>query len=96
MRLIIITLVVLFLLLQYEFWFTKGSVLTAWKLSDRIAVQQDKNKVLDERNHALQADIVDLKQGNQAIEERARSELGMVKKSESFYQIVDTKQNKQP
>jgi cell division protein FtsB len=88
MRLIIIAMVALFVLLQYEFWFAKGSVISAWKLKDHISTQQAKNDQLKQRNDAIRADIVDLKSGNKAIEERARSELGMVKKGETFYQIV--------
>ena len=96
MRLIVIALVMLFVLLQYEFWFAKGSVISAWKLTDHISTQQMKNDKLKQRNDALHADITDLKSGNKAIEERARSELGMIKKGESFYQIVkhdDTKKH---
>ncbi len=96
MRLIIIALVMLFALLQYEFWFAKGSVISAWKLKDHIATQQTQNAKLKQRNDALRADISDLKSGNRAIEERARSELGMVKKGEIFYQIVKHDDTKQP
>lgn len=91
MRLIAIALVFLFVLLQYEFWFAKGSVVSAWKLKDHISIQQKTNTDLAKRNAALRADIVDLKSGNTAIAERARMELGMVKKGESFYQIVHAK-----
>ena len=88
MRLLVIGLALLFLLLQYEFWFAKGSVISAWKLKDHISTQQQANNQLKQRNDALRADIADLKSGNKAIEERARSELGMVKKGETFYQVV--------
>ena len=90
MRLLIIALVLLFMVLQYQFWFGKGSVVSAWKMKDHIAVQQQKDKQLKQRNDAIGADIADLKSGNKAIEERARTELGMVKKGESFYQVVKT------
>lgn len=88
MRLMIIALVMLFVLLQYEFWFAKGSVISAWKLRDHISIQQQANDQLKQRNDAIRADIADLKSGNKAIEERARTELGMVKKGETFYQVV--------
>lgn len=88
MRLVIVALVMLFIWLQYEFWFAKGSVISAWKLTDHIATQQAQNDQLKQRNDAIRADITDLKSGNKAIEERARSELGMVKKGETFYQVV--------
>lgn len=88
MRLILIALVFLFVLLQYEFWFAKGSVISAWKQKDHISQQQLENDHLKQRNDALHANIADLKGGNHAIEERARNELGMVKKGETFYQVV--------
>lgn len=89
MRLLIVGLILLFLLLQYEFWMAPGGVISAWKLEDHVTVQQHINGQLKQRNDAIQADIADLKSGDNAIEERARTELGMVKKGESFYQIVD-------
>lgn len=88
MKLATITLTVLFLVLQYVFWFGSGSVFSAWKLQHQIAHKAQANAKLKQRNDALHADIADLKRGNQAIEERARSEMGMVKKGETFYQIV--------
>ena len=88
MRLIVIALVFLFVLLQYEFWFAKGSVLSAWKLKDHISTQQLSNDKLNQRDLALRADITDLKSGNKAVAERARMELGMVKRGESFYQVI--------
>ena len=89
MRLLVIGLIFLFVLLQYEFWIAPGGVISAWKLEDHVAVQQQVDNQLKQRNDAIQADIVDLKSGDTALEERARMELGMVKKGESFYQIVD-------
>lgn len=89
MRLLIVGLIFLFVLLQYEFWVAPGGVISAWKLRDHIALQQQINNQLKQRNDAIQADIIDLKSGDNAIEERARMELGMVKKGESFYQIID-------
>ena len=88
MKPIIIALVVLILLLQYELWFSQGGLITMWRLKHNIIQQKVINKQLKQRNAALIADINDLKHGNQAIEERARNELGMVKKGEVFYQIV--------
>ena len=59
------------------------------RLTHAIALQKQQNEVQRERNAALDAEVNDLKQGVEAIEERARSELGMVKKNETFFQIVD-------
>jgi cell division protein FtsB len=88
MRALTILFIALFALLQYAFWFGQGSILSAWRLKSQIATQQQKNNILKQRNDAIRADIHDLKSGNQAVEERARYEMGMVKKGETFYQIV--------
>jgi len=84
-------LLAMLVLLQYPLWFGNGGVIAAWRLSRDIAVQQLENARLKDRNQALEADVNDLKQGLEAIEERARSELGMVKKGEIFYQVIDPK-----
>jgi cell division protein FtsB len=76
-------------LLQYPLWFGSGGVYTIWRLNREIAAQTQENARLKDRNQALEADVNDLKQGLAAIEERARSELGMVKKDEVFYQVVE-------
>lgn len=60
-----------------------------WRLENAIAKQTAENAHLKERNQALIAEVDDLKQGLEAIEERARSDLGMIKKNETFYQVVD-------
>ena len=76
-------------LLQYPLWFGGGGVISVWRLNREIATQQQENARLRERNLALEAEVNDLKQGLDAIEGRARSELGMVKKGETFYQVID-------
>jgi cell division protein FtsB len=85
-----IALAALFLLLQYALWFGNGGLLALWDLKGEIAVQRDENRKLAERNQALAAEVIDLKQGLEAIEERARVELGMVKGGETFFQVIDT------
>ena len=89
MKTIIAALFVLFVLLQYKLWFGEGSMMEVWKLDRAIAVQGAENAQLLERNQALAAEVADLKQGVDAIEERARRELGMIKKGETFFQVVD-------
>lgn len=89
MKVIIAALAILFVLLQYKLWFGEGSMKDVWRLEDAIAQQSNENAQLKERNQALIAEVDDLKQGLEAIEERARSELGMIKKNETFYQVVD-------
>ncbi|WP_423063583.1 cell division protein FtsB [Candidiatus Paracoxiella cheracis] len=88
MKPIILILAALFILLQYELWFAAGGVVTAYRLHTNIVKQAQANKKLQERNAILMADIKDLKHGNDAVEERARNDLGMIKKGEVFYQIV--------
>jgi cell division protein FtsB len=81
--------VILIALLQYPLWLGKGSWLRVWDLSSQIKVQQDKNAALKARNDTIDAEVRDLKSGRAAIEERARSELGMVKQDEVFYQVLE-------
>lgn len=83
-------------LLQYPLWFGSGGVIAVWRLNREIAAQQQENAQLKDRNQALEADVNDLKQGLEAIEERARTELGMVKKGEVFYQVIEEPQDKSP
>jgi cell division protein FtsB len=89
MKLIIATLAILLVLLQFKLWFGEGSMKDVWQLEDAIARQAAENDQLSERNQALIAEVGDLKQGLDAVEERARSELGMIKKNETFYQVVE-------
>ena len=87
-------LLVFLLLLQYPLWFGSGGVFTVWRLHREIAAQQQENLRLKDRNETLEAEVNDLKQGLAAIEERARTELGMVKKNETFFQVIEPSQDK--
>lgn len=89
MKAIIATLAILFVLLQFKLWFGEGGMQDVWALDDAIATQAAENAQLKDRNQTLMAEVNDLKQGLEAIEERARYDLGMIKKGETFYQIVD-------
>ena len=82
-------LLAILVLLQYPLWFGNGGVFAVWSLNREIAAQEQENTQLKDRNQALEADVNDLKQGLAAIEERARMELGMVKKGEVFYQVIE-------
>ncbi len=82
-------LVVLLLLLQYPLWLGAGNWLQVKQLRQQLAQQQDVNAKLAERNAAMRADVQDLKQGLAAVEERARVELGMVRKDEIYFQILE-------
>ncbi|PKM45134.1 MAG: cell division protein FtsB [Gammaproteobacteria bacterium HGW-Gammaproteobacteria-1] len=88
-RLVVAILVTLLLVLQYRLWFSDGGLVKMWQLSESLEAQKQENARLLERNRALEAEVIDLKQGLQAIEERARTELGMVKKDETFFQVID-------
>ncbi len=89
MKTIIATLIVLFVLLQFKLWLGEGGMKDVWVLDEAIAAQTDKNTRLKERNQTLSAEVDDLKQGLEAIEERARYDLGMIREGETFYQVVD-------
>lgn len=89
MRLIVGALLLLFVLLQYEFWFSDGGMKTVWQMKKSIAQQQKVNAKLDQQNQLLIAQVKDLQNGNAAIEARARNDLGMIKKGEVFYQVVN-------
>ena len=91
MKLLAAILGALILLLQYPLWMGKGGWLRAAHLEAELSNQQRKNVELQARNAALAAEVRDLKQGSEAIEERARRELGMVRADEVFFQYVEPK-----
>lgn len=80
-------LVVLIALLQYPLWFGKGGWYRVWDMDRQLKAQRDVNQKLEQRNAGLDAEVRDLKSGYDAIEERARYELGLVKDGEVFVQI---------
>jgi len=88
-RLLSVTLIVILTGLQYRIWVGEGSLAEVWRLSQRIEAQSAENATLRQRNQRLHAEVLDLKKGMEAIEERARRELGMIAEGEVFYQIVD-------
>jgi cell division protein FtsB len=89
MKLLAGILVALILLIQYPLWLGKGGWLHVAKLDGERAAQRATNAGLEARNVALEAEVRDLKQGLEAIEERARYELGMIKSGEVFFQVVE-------
>jgi cell division protein FtsB len=80
----------LLIILQYPLWLGNGSVAAVWRLHQQVKAQKTENGRLGERNQALIAEVIDLKHGLDAIEERARSELGMIKQGETFFQVVES------
>jgi len=89
MRWLSLALVALIVLLQYPLWLGKGGWLRVWEFDRQLQQQKEGNKKLEMRNAGLDAEVRDLKQGYDAIEERARFELGMVKQDEVFVQIPE-------
>ncbi len=86
---IVIFLSILLVLLQINLWTGKGSMQDVLQLERDIAAQTKENEQLMERNQALLAEVKDLKRGLEAIDERARSEYGMIRNDETFFQIVN-------
>jgi cell division protein FtsB len=86
-----LTLILLALVgaIQYPLWLGKGGWMRVWEVDREIAAQREVNARLRARNGALDAEVRDLKQGLEAIEERARSELGMVRQDEIFFQVLE-------
>lgn len=87
MRWLALLFIAAILALQYPMWLGKGSWLQVRETSRQVELQRDANARLKVRNEALDADVRDLKTGFEAIEERARSELGMIRNDEVFFQV---------
>ena len=90
---IVLILVVLFDALQYRLWFGKHSIPDYWQLKAEVQQRVEQNAKLIQRNSLLEADINDLKIGIDAVEERARNELGLIKEGETFFRIVPKEQD---
>lgn len=90
----IFLLLFLLLLLQYELWFQPGGIIQLFHLQKQIAEQDKKNSKLQERNDILIEKVRDIQRGNQVIEGYAREDLGMVKKDETYYQVVNEGEKK--
>jgi cell division protein FtsB len=89
MRWFALILLVLLLLLQAKLWFGDGGIHDLRQLEQTVKTQLDDNGRLEERNQALMAEVEDLKEGQAAIEERARTDLGMIREDETFYQVIE-------
>ncbi|MES9827952.1 MAG: cell division protein FtsB [Candidatus Thiodiazotropha sp.] len=94
MRVVVAILVGLLLFLQYRLWVGEGSLAEVNNLKQEVSQLQKELVGLRERNRALQAEVEDLRSGQTAIEERARSELGMIKEGETFYQVITPDEEK--
>lgn len=89
MRPIFIILIIALVVLQHKLWLGDGNVIQWINLEKRLSDHQHENNKLATRNKALEADIKELKGGDQALEEQARYELGMIRENEIYYQFVD-------
>ena len=88
MRWLLIGLGIIAVLLQAELWFSDSGFQKTRELRDAVTAQRDLNEELRTRNAALDAEVVNLKQGFEAAEERARTDLGLIGEGETFYQVV--------
>lgn len=93
LRLAALILLILLIALQVHLWTGRGGMRDVWRLEQRIEEQKAENARLKARNETLSAEVQDLKHGQEAIEERARSELGLIRPGEIFYQVVEPDPN---
>jgi len=96
LRIVAALLLAALVVLQYRIWASPGGMREVWRLEKAIEAQVQENQRLTERNRTLGAEVRDLKEGKQAIEERARTDLGMVKANETFFQVVPPAQPGDP
>jgi len=90
LRIVALLLFALLAWLQYRLWFGEGGMIATSELQDKVDRQAEVNLGLRQRNDQLAAEVDNLKSGEAAVEERARSELGMIKPGETFYRVVET------
>lgn len=88
-KIVLGALVAMLLVLQFSLWLGDFGLIRYWQLENRVEAQIEVNERLQARNRQLQAEVIDLKHGTDALEERARSQLGMVKEGEEFYQVIE-------
>ncbi|MDR1530014.1 MAG: cell division protein FtsB [Burkholderiales bacterium] len=96
MKILSLIFFVLIVISQYPIWLGKGGWLQVHAFRQKIEEQRSTNALLKSRNDALTAEVIDLKSGLEAVEERARSELGMIKKDEIYFQLQPIRQTEKP
>ncbi|MFT6092425.1 MAG: cell division protein FtsB [Pseudohongiellaceae bacterium] len=89
MKVLLSTLALMFVILQYQLWLGEDSVRVLNSLDSELEQQRQLNGQLEERNRLLEVEVYDLKNGLEAVEERARSELGMIAEGETFFMVID-------
>jgi cell division protein FtsB len=93
MKIFFIILLIVLAFFQYQLWFSGNGYFRAWHLRDELVKEKKLTRELTVRNATLEAEVKDLKQGHDAVEENARQQLGMIKKNEVFYRVVPTTHN---
>jgi len=96
MRIVASLLFFLLIVLQAKLWFGGHGVFQLWSLQGNISQARDRNQDLERRNETLHAQVTELKQGREALEERARSQLGFIKEGETFYRVVPGRSKASP
>jgi cell division protein FtsB len=94
MKILIGILIVLLIGLQYKLWLGDGSLSEVVQLSRELDLQKEKLRILEQRNNILEAQVLDLQNGLDAFEEKARNDLGMIKQGETFIQLIPSDQSK--
>jgi cell division protein FtsB len=94
MRWVALGLFLLLLLLQYRLWFAEGSLAELHRLDEQLVEQQELNRGLRARNKQLEEEVLELQQGLETVEERARRDLGMIREGEIYYQVVEEPEKK--
>ena len=90
LRWVALILIIVLIALQVRLWTGQGGLRDVWRLQQRVAQQKAENAQLKKRNETLSAEVEDLKHGEEAVEDRMRSELGLLKPGEMFYQVVES------
>jgi cell division protein FtsB len=96
LRYVALILLILLIALQVKLWTGQGGMREVWRLQHRVSEQKAENAKLRARNETLSAEVDDLKHGDEAVEERARAELGLLKPGETFYQVVEPADAQRP
>jgi cell division protein FtsB len=96
LRWVMLVLLLLLVALQFRLWFGEGGMRQVWQLERDVAAQKAENERLSARNADLAAEVEDLREGREAVEERAREELGMIGPNEEYYQVVEPARRSKP
>ncbi len=94
LKIVVILLAMLFTALQYHLWFGEGSWPRAQAMREKFELQMSENEKLQQSNATMEAEVLDLKTGLDAIEERARADLGLIRQGDTYFQIIQPEQAK--